>query len=642
MSARLATVALVGAAWLAASLALPAPAWAQRARLQGSLPPTLAGATEIGPLDPARVIGFAITLPVRDPQGLTEFLRRLYTPGDPLFHHYLSTGEFAARFGPTVEDYDAVAAFAGSQGLRVTRRYTNRTVLDVEGPVAGIERALNLHLREYRSAGGRVFHAPDAEPEFPTGIAGRIEGVVGLDDAVPPRPDFARAGSATGARKRAGPAAVGTGQGTALSPSDIRTMYDFDGVTQDGSGNTIALMELDGYTASDITAYEDQYGLPHVGMLNVLLDGVSGTPTAPTAQVPFPGSFEVTLDIDLALALAPGAHQIDVYEGTNIVNVFNQIASDNSAQVVSCSWGIGEQVTSASVRNSLNTTFQQLATQGQSLFCASGDNGDQACTAVDNNGNCTTSSVSVQNPASQPYCTGVGGTTVTTESPGGAWQSETAWSGSGGGVSTVWTLPYYQSAGVNAGSGGSGTFRNVPDVSLDSNSGYSVYYNSAWDFATGTSCAAPLWAAFTARLNQRRAGLALGNIGFINPALSFVGHTSGYGTGFHDITTGNNGTYAAVRGYDNVTGWGSFDGANLLPALSVDPGVFWVDVNYGGAIQNGSTLFPYRSLSNALAAVPSGRPWLLYVRGGSYLENITISQNVVLVNNGGGVVGVGQ
>ncbi|HEV2105149.1 MAG TPA: protease pro-enzyme activation domain-containing protein, partial [Candidatus Eisenbacteria bacterium] len=137
MSARFATVALVGAAWLAASLALPAPAWAQRARLKGSLPPTLAGATEIGPLDPARVIGFAITLPVRDPQGLAEFLRRLYTPGDPLFHHYLATGEFAARFGPTAEDYDAVAAFAGSQGLRVTRRYANRTVLDVEGPVAG-------------------------------------------------------------------------------------------------------------------------------------------------------------------------------------------------------------------------------------------------------------------------------------------------------------------------------------------------------------------------------------------------------------------------------------------------------------------------------------------------------------------------
>lgn len=642
MTARVALLALTGASIVAASLALPAPASAQRVRLHGSLPPTLASATEIGALDPARVLEFAITLPVRDPGGLAEFLRQLYTPGDPQFHHYLATGEFAARFGPTVADYEAVAAFAQSQGLRVTRRYTSRTVLDVAGPVAGVERALNVHMREYRSAGGRVFHAPDAEPEFPTEIAARIEGVVGLDDAAPPRPNFARAAKATGARNGAGPSAVGTGQGTALSPSDISTMYGFDGVTQDGSGGTIALFELDGYTASDITAYEDQYGLPHVGMLNVLLDGVSGAPTTPTAQVPFPGSFEVTLDIDLALALAPGIHQIDVYEGTSMVNVFNQIASDNSAQTVSCSWGIGEQVVSASIRNSLNTTFQQMATQGQSLFCASGDNGDQACTAVDNNGNCTTNGVAVQNPASQPYCTGVGGTTVTTVSPGGAWQSETAWSGSGGGVSSVWTLPYYQSAGVNAGSGGSASFRNVPDVSLDSNSGYSVYYNSAWDFATGTSCAAPLWAAFTARLNQRRAGLGLAAIGFMNPALYFVGHTGGYGTGFHDITTGNNGTYSCVRGYDNVTGWGSFDGANLLPAMSIDPGVFWVDVNYNGAIQNGSTLFPYRSLSNALAAVPVNRPWLLYVRGGSYLENITISNSVVIVNNGGGVVGVGQ
>ena len=640
---RVAMFALAGVSLVAVSLAAAAPVPGPGTRLKGSLPPTLASATEIGPLDPAREIEFAITLPVRDPEGLARFLQALYTPGKPSYHQYLKTGEFAARFGPTAGDYDAVAAFAESQGLRVTRRYANRTVLDVAGSVATIESALRVRMREFRSPGGRVFHAPDAEPEFPAGIAARIEGVVGLDDAVLPRPNLARVENLPGARRGAGPAAAGTGQGGALSPSDVRTMYGLDGVTQDGTGNTIALLELDGYTASDITTYEDQYGLPHVGMLKVLLDGVSGTPTAPTTQVPFPlGPFEVTLDIDLALALAPGIHQIDVYEGTSMVDVFNQIASDNSAQVVSCSWGLGEQVTSASIRNSENTTFQQMATQGQSLFVASGDNGDQACTAVDNNGNCTTFSLAVQNPASQPYCTAVGGTTVTTVSAGGAWQSETAWSGSGGGISTVWLLPYYQSAGVTPGSGGSDTWRNVPDVSLDSNSGYSVYYLSGWNSATGTSCAAPLWGAFTARLNQRRAGLGFANIGFLNPALYFVGHSGGRATAFHDITTGNNGTYPAGTGYDNVTGWGSFNGANLLPALSIDAGVFWVDTNYGGPIQNGSTLFPYHSLSNALAAVPGNQPWLLYVRGGSYPENITITKNVVIVNNGGGVVGIGQ
>jgi kumamolisin len=511
----------------------------------------------------------------------------------------------------------------------------------VAGPVATIENALHLRMREFRSPAGRVFHAPDTEPEFPAALAVRIEGVVGLDDAAPPRPIFAQAGKISGAPRGAAPAAIGTGQNSKLSPSDIRTMYDFNGVTQDGSGNTIALLELDGYTASDITAYEDQYGLPHVGMLNVLLDGVSGTPTAPTPQNQFPGSFEVTLDIDLALALAPGIHQIDVYEGTSMVDVFNQIASDNSAQIVSCSWGAGETAASASIRNSENTAFQQMASQGQSLFCASGDNGDQACNSRDSQGNCVYT-FGVTDPASQPWCTAVGGTTVTTVSAGGAWQSETAWSGSGGGVSTIWTLPYYQSAGVTPGSGGSDTFRNVPDVSLDSNSGYSVYYVGAWDWATGTSCAAPLWGAFTARLNQRRVGLGLANIGFINPALYLLGYSGSRATGFHDITTGNNGTYPAVTGYDNVTGWGSFDGANLLPDLCIDAGVFWVDSNYNGIIQNGTPLFPYHSLSTALGFVPANTHWLLYVRGGSYPENVTMTENVVIVNNGGGVVGIGQ
>ena len=637
-SVALVTASLALLASLAAAATVPTPG----ARLVGSLPPTLASATDVGPLDPAREIEFAITLPVRDPQRLAAFLQALYTPGDPLYRHYLRTGEFATRFGPTVEDYDAVAAFAESQGLRITRRYTNRTVLDVAGPVATIEKALHLRMREFRSPGGRLFHAPDVEPEFPATLAPRIEGVVGLDDAAPPQPCLSRVEGLAGAT-RAVPAATGTGQGNQLSPSDIRTMYNLNGIAQDGTGNTIALLELDGYTLADIRAYEDQYGLPHVGMLNVLLDGVSGTPTAPTATNPLPtGPIEVTIDIDLALALAPGIHQIDVYEGTSMVDVFNQIASDNSAQIVSCSWGTGETVTSASIRNSQNTAFQQMASQGQTLFVASGDNGDQACTAVDNQGNCTTFGVSVQNPVSQPYCTGVGGTIVTTAAPGGAWQSETAWSGSGGGVSTIWTLPYYQSAGVTPGSGGSDTWRNVPDVSLDANSGYSCSYNGSWISVTGTSCGAPLWSSFTALLNQRRAGLGLVNIGFLNPALYFLGYSGGQATGLHDIATGNNGSFSAVRGYDNATGWGSFNGANLLPALCIDVGVSWVDVNYGGIVQNGFPQFPYRTLSTALGFIPGNTPWLLYVRGGAYPENITMTKNVVIVNNGGGVVSIGQ
>jgi kumamolisin len=284
---------------------------------------------------------------------------------------------------------------------------------------------------------------------------------------------------------------------------------------------------------------------------------------------------EVALDIDMVLALASGVSQILIYDGVNsglgILDLYNRIATDNTAKVVSTSWGAHE-LQSPALDASESTIFQRMATQGQSFYAASGDSGafDDGVT------------VSVDDPASQPFATGVGGTGLTgsVAAPSErAWNScgtgkclQTSGGSSGGGVSAVWPIPSYQ-AGVTGLA--SQTMRNVPDVSLnaDPNTGYAVYVGGAFmpppSAIGGTSAAAPLWAAFTALLNQASASAGTGNLGFANPTLyQLATGASTYAANFNDPTTGDNGNYSAHAGYDNVTGFGSFKGGTLINSLT--------------------------------------------------------------------------
>ncbi len=326
------------------------------------------------------------------------------------------------------------------------------------------------------------------------------------------------------------------------------------------------MFELDGFTQSDITAYENAFGLPHVPLQVILIDGFSGTPGD--------GAAEVTLDIELMIAMAPGVSSILVYEGPNsgqgLIDTYNRIATDNRAKSVSTSWGLPEDESTSSLLTAENQIFKQMATQGQILYAASGDSG-----AYDDG-----SALSVDDPASQPMVVGVGGTSLTTTS-GGAYVSETTWStgtgpghnGGGGGISSVWSIPSWQVGAAGAGSLASTTMRNVPDVSFDAdpNTGYAIYFEGQWLVFGGTSCAAPLWAAFTALVNQSLVAANKSALGFPNPTYYQLGESSFYSSTFHDINDhSTNGYYPAVTGYDLATGWGSFRGDALLSYLVGD------------------------------------------------------------------------
>jgi hypothetical protein len=539
--------------------------------LPGHIPAAVASAKMVSALSRTQMVGLALVLPLRHQAELTDLLHGLSDPSDPRYGQFLTSDQFEARYSPTPEEYSRVIAYAKAMGFSVTATHASRTLLDVSAPTAQVEEAFGLHLLVYRAqADGRYFYAPDAEPQVPSALASLVTGVIGLSSASRRQPHLIRQKAPEIVPMLApynAPLQTGSGPGGALSPSDIKAAYNLSGVSQNGSGQTLGLFELDGYTASDITAYESAFGLPNVPLQTVLIDGFNGAPTDPN------GSVEVTLDIELQAALAPSASKILVYEGPNtdqgVVDTYNKIASDNSAKEVSTSWGEAETETPASVRSSENTAFQQMAAQGQSIFAASGDQG-----AYDTGH--SSDGLTVDDPSSQPYMVGVGGTSLATNGAGGPYGLETTWNNNigagGGGISTVWTIPSYQSGlAGSAASQGSTTHRNVPDVSLDADpyTGYDVYYNGGWAIYGGTSCAAPLWAAFTSLVNQKRTAAGLGLLGFANPPIYSLASSASSASDFHDIADGStNYYYPTVAGYDDATGWGTFNGANLLADLS--------------------------------------------------------------------------
>lgn len=602
-----------------ASLSLSHSATAQGTyrHLPGHVPALVSQANLVGNVHPADNIPLTFTLPLRNEAKLDALIQRLYDPNDPLYGQYLTPEQFTADYAPTQADYEAVVAYAKSQGLTVTQRHANRLVLDVAGPAKTVESAFAVRLKQYHLDSGRLFRAPNGAPSVPTAIAGRIKSIIGLDTAeqwhahsrMKPVDPLAFLNAVADGYDPLGlrPNQVGTGPGGALAPNDIKKAYNLSSVTQDGTGQTLALFELDGYTASDVTAYEKKFwpstSLPKVTLQNVLVDSATGSAGS--------GAGEVTLDIELMIAIVPNASKILVYEGPNsstgVIDTYNKIATDNLAKSVSTSWGLYESGSGTTTLDAEYTIFKEMAVQGQSIFAASGDSG-----AYDDG-----SKLSVDDPASQPWVTGVGGTNLTlvtgsTAALNGTWKSETTWNGGsiangggGGGISSVWSIPDYQSQSgvITKASKGSTALRNVPDVSLDAdpNTGYSIYVSGAWYIYGGTSCAAPLWAAFTGLVNEARASANLGTLGFANYPLYTAGLSSSYTTYFHDIADNStNLYYPAVTGYDLATGWGSFNGANLLSELTTATVTLPTQLLGNTGFESGTTYSPWVVSSSKL------------------------------------------
>jgi subtilase family serine protease len=275
------------------------------------------------------VLSLAIGLPLQNQPALEELLRQLYDPASTNFHKFLTPPEFTTRFGPSQEDYEAVIHFVERNGLVVVRRHPNRVVLDVVGRAKNIEQAFQVRLHTYKHpTEAREFFAPDVEPSVPTNVPAKE--IWGLSDYAKPRPLSHKMDPVRMAPLNYN----GTGPSGSYQGRDFRNAYA-PGTALAGSGQIAAVAEFDGYYANDITTYEAHCGYTNVPLQNVLLNNVTGTPGYSGVAN---AVAEVSLDIELIIAMAPGLSKVIVYEGSNPYSVFSQIATDNTAKQISCSW----------------------------------------------------------------------------------------------------------------------------------------------------------------------------------------------------------------------------------------------------------------------------------------------------------------
>ena len=582
-------------------------------QLPGYVPALVSKSSLVGQIDTNQSFSVSVSLRLRNIGSLKSFVDSTHHQKSVTAHQHLTTTAVTEAYAPLASSQQSVIDYMRNYGFQVTATTTQHLVVGFKGTANDVENAFHVQINNYRSSTGKNFYAPANNPSVPESLAGVIQSIVGLDNVTtfkhqPLRPvHHALTVATTSSAGNCPAAAYPTMQNPGgYIPSQIATAYNLNSFYNagfNGENQTVALFELDDYSQADINAYTSCFGGSGVAIHRIPVDG--GVPLDQNQ-----GAIEVELDMDMVLSAAPHLANLDVYEsaGTDAdyIDEWAQVVNDR-VPVVSTSWGACEADFTPLVQAE-NSLFMIAAAQGQSIFAAAGDDGTNDCRTPLNSTN-PPPSIAVDDPASQPYVIGVGGTSLTVNSSDNTYSSEkvwnnglqpddTVWAG-GGGISTEWPMPSWQqiSGVINTNSSGapckqpSGSYcREVPDVSLsaDPSIGYEEYCtqsscpstsqdNNGWFAIGGTSAAAPMWAAFIALANEKTMHDQGFNIGFVAPYLYQIYQNAGgtsYSNDFHDITVGTNdglndskNIYPATAGYDMASGLGSYNAWNLADDL---------------------------------------------------------------------------
>jgi kumamolisin len=525
--------------------------------MPGSVSPLVRSATDLGPAPASETHRIVVALELRERDALDAFLRDVHDPASSSYRRFMTPEEFIARHAPTPEDEQALVTYLERNGLRVSDRFPNRLLVGATGSVGAIEAAFGVRLHRVR-LGARDHFAAIQEPRIPAHLAPAIVGIIGLDDLSEMRPRARLAGPISAPR-----ASIG-GSCCSLSPNDLATFYDRD-TSSDGAGQTIVIAGAYAWKDSDNTAFDAHWGLAQFPTGSGQVCTGSGNPQG--CRFNQQQSIEIALDVEYSHGTAPGAVILNYMSASTSFSDFavayNRIVTDNPGHVVTTSWGGCEAGVASNTQTANDQIFASGNAIGQSWFAASGDAGSRDCNNL----------LGVDHPANSPHVIGVGGTSptcsggMTAASPACAgYGSESGWSGSGGGMSNLFSRPSWQTGcGILAGGE-----RLVPDVALeaDSSPGNYVLKGGFWYVVYGTSGAAPQWAGIFALLNQAVGGS--GGLGDPGALLYELCGTNAY----HDVTTGSNGDYDAGAGYDLVTGLGTVDIANFTTAVTLpEPGM---------------------------------------------------------------------
>ena len=566
----------------------------------------------------------SLVLPLNaDISGLERFANQVTTVGSPLYGDYQPIATLARRFGASTGERTKVLHYLRRIGATHVKIDATGLFADAMMRVSVAQRTFGTSLARYKSARATRFVAPATGARIPTALSGAVTGVVGLDT----RPVFggslqtvANAGKLprtaakfgtdnfpSGYQERTGTA---TGCPAALAdrgftPNEYLTAFDYaplqaSGVT--GQGESVALIEIDGFRYSDLQAFASCFSLP-VPQINGYGVGLKH-PLAPGG--------ETTLDLEVLDAAAPGLKEVDVYESqaraSDVLEALTAPLQNRGhvPDVISASLGTCEPALAISIGESgvrsAEGALALAAASGISVLAASGDDGSSACVGRDG----PLDALAVSYPASSPYVTGVGGTNVSLTAANTI-QAQTVWNDApydvtagGGGLSGLFKRPSYQNGFVAA------SRRAVPDVSMlaDVLPGYDIYCSARectsvgggnpWIAVGGTSAASPLLAGGLALVDELLREHGRQGVGLAN-SLLYQAERRYAATGvIDDITTNDNdlgpyipdgnhkplGCCTAGPGYDYASGLGTVDlGKLALLATSLQPPVASVGIS---------------------------------------------------------------
>jgi len=598
------------------------------------------GSAQLGTVD----IGVLVKL--HDPVGLMQYAADVSNPHSGRYRQFLAPDQIADRFGASKSDYQAVAQYFHSKGLAVMG-WRQRELLRVRGPQAAVEAALGAYFGDYRK-NGITFHSLTKPPLALTGMP--VTALIGTTNYARLHKPFVKVHSASAA--------------TGFSPQQIAAAFDYNGAYAagyTGAGVRIGIIGTGPISQADLPAYKATYnlaGTSTITQVNVTNAGAAGNPllgppangfappppTTPQCTIPATGpdaacnpeDVEAQLDTQQSASLARDANVLfylayapngdgkhDNFEGIQLVDYeVQQAISDNAADVLSLSYGIGEEDDVGGDFVLVNgmvdpahsigpTQFATLVAMGVAVFVSSGDNGALGCER-DGNPN-TTNDLCVSYPATDENVVAVGGINTPLANngrfigPATGWGIATGVGASGGGVSRYFPIPAYQvgAAGVL------GATRNTPDIALegDTYTGVSVIIDAAFPDAAigsvgGTSVAAPesagMWALVLQACKANAAACTAASPGtggvsyrLGNPDPLFYqkiyANPSLYAATFYDIVFGDNSQppacttppcptppaatptpvagYVAGTGYDRVTGIGVPFGRALIKAV---------------------------------------------------------------------------
>lgn len=586
--------------------------------------PSTANAQDLGPTDTTQTMTLSLYFKVQNADQLKTYIKETTTPGSPQYHQFLSVNQFVSQYAPSNGAINQVEGYLQSYGITVTKVFSDNLVMQATGTVAQFNNAFNTTMHDY-SRNGKKFRAPKNPPKVPDTLTNVVLALAGFNTASAAQPMSTTAAQATGQSQTASatyPAAL-AGTRMYYTVQNTANMYDINPLYQQGvtgQGETIGIATLANFVPQDAYTYWNAIGLQYKPdrITQVHVDGGGQLGSAA-------GSGETTLDVEQSGGLAPNANII-VYDAPNtdagFLDVFYQAVSDNKVDSLSVSWGQPEIDYVSGMNQGSDYTdelsafdqaFMEGAAQGISIFAASGDSGAYDTQRAFPKEYGFSTPLTVDAPASDPYITAAGGTTlpfkakfrlghvnIMTERPW-AWDylqnlgySGVFSVGDGGGVSTIWSRPWYQQ-GVpgmqNTASGQAFTDsqgllygtpftynlpagfagRNVADLSMDADpeTGYLVYSSTegGWIHGYGgTSFVAPQLNGITALINQDTGSRQ----GLLNPVLYQLQQSQGYGSDkpFNDLADGStNWYYHAVQGYDPAAGIGTPNVANLAAAI---------------------------------------------------------------------------